>query len=143
MMLGLFSPVLVAPVKNSTLYILLGVMGFPEVAFGWQVALLLLKLPFKDFSLILFTVPLWLGLLSPALLVIKSKAANIAMCLYFIFNVIGLFVMLSFQESLGGLFGEGCYIWAIGLCFVMCSRCYASLKQNTEAINKEQVFINE
>jgi|GEM_PF-5412173 len=121
MVLGLFLLIITIPTGDPKIGSLVMFLGLHEDAYGWQVALVLLIAPFKHSGWVVFSIPIWLGLVSPVVLLIKSKAINRFIALiYGVGTTTSVVLVMSLKVE--GILGIGYYFWMMALCLLTASR---------------------
>jgi len=96
-------------------------MGMRGDAYGWQVALILIVEPLKHGGWLIFTIPVWLGLVSPVFLKVKSTIANSVLLLCYAAGFILLIIVLDTVKA-EGMSGIGYYVWILALLVLTASR---------------------
>jgi len=121
MLSGLALPMVTIPMGDLKIGSLVMFLGLHNDAYGLQIAMVLLIAPMKHLGWWLFTIPVWLGLLAPIFLKVKSITPNIFLALCYGIGFIAL-VNLLLSLKVDGLTGVGYYIWMVALFILMASR---------------------
>jgi len=139
MLVGLFLPTVTVPSGNPYIGSLVMRIGFKaDIAYGWQTALALIALPIYKSSLLLFSLPVWAGLLAPLFLRVKSKIANGLLVMLYGLGFIWPLYVLIFLLKAEAFIEVGFYVWALGFLLLTASRIIA-LFSSPQLITREVV----
>lgn len=122
MLIALFLPIVTIPEGEPLVGSLVMFLGLQEIAYGWQVAMALIIAPMKYGAWIVFSVPVWFGLLAPIFLWVKSKVANSFLALLYGIGFLVPTLTLIFSQQLGELITIGYIVWVAALFVLMVSR---------------------
>jgi len=115
MFVGLFLPTVTIPSGNPHIGSLVIRIGFQDdVAYGWQVALALIALPMHQSLWLLFSMPVWAGLLAPVFLQVKSKIANGFLVILYGLGFVWPLYLLIFLLKAEAYIEVGFYVWLLG-----------------------------
>ncbi len=121
-LIGLLLPIINLPEGDPDIGSLMMFLGLRDDAYGWQVAIALIAAPLKHIGWVVFSLPLWLGLMAPAGLLIKSRVMNGLLALCYGVGFIVPITVLSFALNRDGLIDVGYYVWVIALFLLAISR---------------------
>jgi hypothetical protein len=122
MLIALFLPIVTIPEGEPLVGSLVMFLGLHDVAYGWQVALALIIAPMKYSAWLIFSVPVWLGLVAPVFLWVKSKVANSFFALLYGIGFLMSTLTLIFSHKVGELIAIGYFVWIMALFVLMVSR---------------------
>jgi len=123
MFVGLFLPMVTIPSENPYIGSLVMRIGFQaDIAYGWQTALALIALPIHKSSLLLFSLPVWAGLLAPVFIRVTSQVANGLLVMLYGLGFVWPLYMLIFLLKADAFIEVGFYVWVLGFLLLTVSR---------------------